>query len=456
MNLLDRYRKNIESLKLFTKEDHLLIAVSGGVDSVVLCHLNKTAGLRFSIAHCNFGLRGEESERDKAFVKSLANELKVPFYCKEFDTNEYASHNKISVQVAARNLRYEWFNQILKGAYKPENDEMQKPFALPQIILTAHHADDNVETLLINFFKGTGLKGLQGIPLKNEKIVRPLLFASKLEILDWAHSNNIEWINDSSNEEIKYTRNYLRHQVIPALEKVFPQVKENLRDNLKRFSDIDLLYRESITLHKKKLLEYKDEEVHIPVLKLKKVAALQTILFEVIKEYGFNAAQVVEALKLLQSETGKYISSHSHRILRNRGWLIITPLNASKASIITIEAGKEEILFENGKLNIYEKKYEEKSFSKSNAEVLDAGNIEYPLILRKWKSGDYFYPLGMRKKKKIARFLIDQKISQTQKEKTWVLESGKKIVWVVGLRIDDRFKMTSATKKVIHFSLSSP
>lgn len=196
--------------------------------------------------------------------------------------------------------------------------------------------------------------------------------------------------------------------------------------------------------------------MHIPVLKLKKVVALQTILFEVIKEYGFNAAQVAEAMKLLDSETGKYTNSLSHRILRNRSWLIISPLHATKASIITIEAGKDEIFFENGKLNIYEKKYGGESFSKSHAEVLDAGNIEYPLILRKWKTGDYFYPLGMRKKKKIARFLIDQKIPQTQKEKTWVLESGKKIIWVVGIRIDDRFKVTSATKKVINFSLSNP
>ncbi len=455
MNLLQQYQEYIISQNLFPKEKHLLIAVSGGADSVVLCHLTREAGYGFSIAHCNFCLRGEESDRDEAFVRSLAHQMNVPFYIKKFSTRDYVADHAVSLQVAARHLRYAWFKEIVEGEWKPENKNGRGSDTVPDLVLTAHHADDNIETLLMNFFKGSGIKGLQGIPVKNKNIIRPLLFATKADVLEWASLNNIQWIEDSSNQETKYTRNYLRHQIIPVIEKTFPQIKENLTDSIKRFGDIELLYRQAIEIHKKKLLEYKDDEVHIPVMKLKNLIPLETVFYEIIKDYGFSAAQVGEALKLLQSATGKYIRSHTHQLLRNRSWLIMTPLHTSQPGILTIEKETEAIVFENGKLEIREREYDNKPFSRIKAEFLDAKNLQYPLILRKWKAGDYFYPLGMRKKKKLSRFLIDQKIPQHQKEKTWVLESAKKIIWVVGLRIDDRFKVTPNTKKIIEFSLSS-
>lgn len=438
MSLLRKFIDFIQNENLFQKKDNLILAVSGGVDSVALCELCRQAGFQFKIAHCNFQLRGEESERDELFVRELGEKYGVEVFVKFFDTNLFAAENKISIQVAARELRYEWFDELLKTA--TDNS----------YVLTAHHANDNIETVLMNFFKGTGIKGLRGILPKNGKIIRPLLFAKKEDIRSFANENNLSFVEDSSNISDKYTRNYFRNQLIPSLQRVFPKVEENLIDNTERFHDIHSLYRQSIDLHKKKLLEYKENEIHIPVLKLLKAKPLKTILYEIISVYGFTAHQTEEVLRLLQSESGKYISSSTHKIIKNRKWIVIASHNNLSSSVIVINENEREIDFANGRLFIEKAKGDNTKISSDNyTALLDADTVSFPLILRKWKKGDYFYPLGMKKKKKLSKFFIDQKMSLNDKEKTWILESNKKIIWIIGKRIDNRFKLTGLTNDLI-------
>jgi tRNA(Ile)-lysidine synthase len=428
-----------------TPSDRLLLAVSGGLDSVVLCELCKQAGYEFIMAHCNFQLRGNESERDENFVKSLGKKYKVEVQVKKFDTKKYAQDNKLSIQEAARKLRYDWFNELL---YSPDL-QLTK-------VLTAHHADDNAETLVMNFFRGTGIKGLRGIEPRQERIIRPLLFARRKELENFAVQNKLEFVTDSSNLSDEYSRNYFRLKVIPMLEKIFPDVTGNLLNNIERFREAEVLYNQAIDLHKKKLLEKKGKEVHIPVLKLKKSIPLRTIVYEIIKEFGFHSLQVKEVIALLDSDTGKYICSATHRLLKNRKWLIISPLDFLQSENIPVEEGIDTLRFEAGSLRFENVSALNHKLQKSdNTASFDAGKIHFPLLLRKWKQGDYFYPLGMKKKKKLARFFIDQKLSRSEKEKTWVLEMDKKIIWVIGYRIDDRFKIDGSTKNILTITYST-
>ncbi|HEX2848264.1 MAG TPA: tRNA lysidine(34) synthetase TilS [Chitinophagaceae bacterium] len=434
MDLIESFRSYIAQHHLFSRGNRLLVAVSGGVDSVVLCELCHQTGYPFEIAHCNFQLRGEESLRDEKFVRSLAEKYHVKIWVTHFDTTEYAASYKLSIQEAARELRYTWFNKILE----------ENSFSF---LLTAHHLDDSIETSLMNFFKGTGIAGLRGILPRQGKIIRPLLFAGKQELQDYALLHSLQWVEDSSNESDKYTRNYFRHQVIPFIQKIYPGVEKNLAQNLTRFRDTELLYHQSIDWYKKKLLTVKENEVHIPVLKLQQVAPFTTVLYEIIREFGFSPAQTNEVASLLESDSGRYVQSFTHRIIRNRAWLIVVPVKTTEASLVPIEKpGKYH--FPGGSLELSSHSASQPETDKYIA-CLDAASIQFPLILRPWKTGDYFYPLGMTKKKKLARFFIDQKLSTTEKENTWVLEMDKKIVWVVGQRIDNRFKLKETTRDIL-------
>jgi len=443
MQLRQSFEKFTSTQALFTKKDRLLIAVSGGVDSVVLCELCALAGLDFSIAHVNFQLRGADSDADETFVAALATAYKVPFYVKKFDTNGYALQHKKSIQVAARDLRYEWFQTLLQQATPPL-----------QYLLTAHHADDNTETIVMNFFKGTGINGLKGILPKQQQIVRPLLFATKTNILAFAHENSLAFREDASNAEDKYTRNYFRNQLIPDIQKVFPQVIQNLQENAHRFKDIYAIYQEAVALKRKKILHKEGSLYKLPVLRLLNETAPYSILYEIIKDFGFRAAQTGEVEKLLCAPTGRFVESASHRILRNRKWLLITERNSNSAGQYLLEKEVATLSFEEGKLTLSFATSPLALESDPNIALLDEGDIQFPLILRKWKTGDYFYPLGMPKKKKISRFLIDQKLSLAEKEHIWVVESNQKIIWVLGRRIDNRFKITSQTQGIVKLHLS--
>ena len=459
LNLLQRYQEFIKKENLFSPKDKLILAVSGGVDSVVLCELCQQAGYDFIIAHCNFQLRGEESEREERFVRSLGEKYKVEVKAKKFETQKYSEENKMSIQEAARKLRYEWFELLLMSRDSIVNSQVSSltttDSRLPIRLLTAHHADDNIETVLMNFFRGTGLHGLTGIPVSGPSEIlnyvrRPLLSFSKNELIHFANESKLEYVEDSSNLSSKYTRNFFRNEIIPAISKVYPEVKTNLVDNIERFKEIEKLYRVAVDGIKNKLIKQKRNEWHMPVKQLMQYDN-RALIYNIIEDFGFTERQIDEVIKLSESESGKYIDSPgmNYRIIKHRHWFIISPINSAESRTIIIEENDTEIVFEEGKIVIEKPTSNIKPQTPNDTACLDAKEINYPLILRKWKQGDYFYPLGMKKKKKLSRFFIDQKLSKTEKEKAWVIEMNKKIIWVVGKRIDERFKVTEKTKSVL-------
>ena len=431
-----------------------LVAVSGGVDSVVLCHLCSENKIPFAMAHFNFQLREAESESDKAFVTAFAAQLNTELFVKDYDTKKYMAETGKSVQVAARELRYNWFSELLDNFKNTTPHSPRRTLYMA----TAHHANDNIETVLMNLFRGTGIKGLRGIQPVQSSIIRPLLNVTKEAILDYAKTHNLNWVEDSSNSSDKYTRNFIRNKIIPLMEQAIPRDEMGFEKTMEMLSEAEMLYNEAIALHKKILLEIKGNEIHIPVLKLSVSKPLKTIVYEIIRDFGFTSLQTEDVLALLQAESGRYVASATHRIVRNRAWLIIAPQKTEEANFVLLEKTDHKIEFAKGNLQLA-------TISKNtpinmvhpspNIALLNAAEIQFPLILRPWKQGDYFYPLGMMKKKKLSRFFIDQKISKTGKEKIWVVESNKKILWVVGHRIDERFKITDKTKDILRLHFTS-
>lgn len=438
MDLLQQFKNFVYTDCGLSHGETWLIAVSGGLDSISLCELCHQTGQQFEIIHANFQLRGEESTRDEEFVQMLARKYNIPVHIKKFNAEEYATKNKLSIQVAARKLRYDWFLETLE-ANKPKL----------RWLATAHHQDDNIETILMNFFKGTGIAGLRGILPVQDEIIRPLLFATREDLQAFALENALEWVEDSSNATDKYTRNYFRHKLIPIIKDIFPEAEANLAGNIKRFREIESIYRQSIDQHRKRLLEQRGAETFIPVLKLAKTDPLNSIVYEIIKDFGFTPHQTQTVIDLLETSSGKFVCSATHRILRDRAWLIVSPLNETPTAHILIESPKQAVQYANGTLQLSLEETPDQLNADPNIALLDAKEIRFPLLLRKWRTGDYFYPLGMRKKKKLGRFFIDNKRSLAQKEKIWVLEMDKKIVWIVGMRIDDRFKIQPGTREVL-------
>jgi len=419
---------------------HLLLAVSGGVDSVVLTDLVAKSGIDFSILHCNFQLRGAESERDEQFVRALAKRYGKEIHVKRFDTATIVAERKMSVQELARDLRYAWFEEI-RQTYQTDAN------AKAVWIAVAHHADDNIETLLMNLFRGTGLQGLTGMEPYRGSIIRPLLDIRKEQLKSYASLHGLDSIEDSSNTTNDYTRNYFRNELIPGIKKVYPAVENNLLHTIGRLKEADQLYRQALMHQFESLIEVKGDEYHIPVLLWKQSRPLVTITYELIKGFGFTAAQTMEAIKMLDAANSSYIASTSHRLIRNRNWMIIAPLaKEHEPSLIPVDSSDSEVVFAAGRLKITPV-FSAPIPDKPTEVVINADDLKYPLLLRPWKQGDYFYPLGMPKKKKISRFLSDLKLSKTEKEKIWVLESDKKILWVLGLRIDHRFRITDTTKQ---------
>ena len=320
MNLQERFIQHLKQFTFIQKQQKQLLAVSGGVDSIVLCDLMFAAGYDFVIAHCNFQLRGAESERDEQFVRGLGEKYGKEVLVKKFDADKYSLENKVSIQVAARELRYKWFFEIISGEYLMFNNQYpvlneelatrnsqltihNSPLTTYQIhhILTAHHANDNIETLQMNFFKGTGISGLHGILPIQGKIFRPLLFAKKDELVAYAKEKHLPFVEDSSNLTDKYTRNFFRHNLFPMLKEIYPNVEDNLLNNIQRLTEDEELYKQAVEQHKKKLLEIKGNEEYIPVLKLQKTSPVSTNIFEIIKEYAFTSDSVQEVIELLES-----------------------------------------------------------------------------------------------------------------------------------------------------------
>lgn len=437
MQIIDAIQKQ----KHFNKGSQLLVAVSGGVDSVVLLHALHACQMNCVVAHCNFQLRGEESEHDEGFVKQLGTQFGFAVCVKRFDTSAYAEANKCSIQVAARELRYGWFAELLQ----------EKGF---DFLLTAHHQDDNVETVLMNFFKGTGIAGLRGMEAKNEKVIRPLLQVSKQAILLYANAHQLKWVEDSSNASDKYTRNFFRQQIIPSVEKVYPNALQNAANTIAHASDVEILYQLQMNLLRKKLLQQNGNELGIAILKLKQQPAVKTVLYELLKPFGFTGAQLNDVLHLMDAETGKAVYSSTHCIFKNRKWLTIAALQPKEAKQILIEEGDVSIQYAAKELQFKKLPIADWKLNiANNVAQVDAEKIQWPLILRKYKTGDYLYPFGMKgKKKKLSRMLIDLKVSKSDKENVWVLESDKKIVWAIGYRMDERFCVTAKTKEVLMIS----
>lgn len=420
-----------------TNNRAVLLAISGGMDSMALANLMRSNEIPFSLAHCNFKLRNEASDLDEQHVKDWAKEHNIILHTISFDTEKEMVLRKTAVQETARNLRYEWFQQLCQ----------EHNYAA---IATAHHANDNAETLLINLCKGTGMAGLHAIPERNENIIRPLLFATRQQIETYIKEEQINYREDASNASDKYLRNAVRHKIIPALHELFPEVVQQLSHSIKRFSEAEILYRRAIDNEKKQLLEQRGADLYIPVLKLKKAVPLATICYELFAPFGFSAAQTLQIINLIDSESGHFINSATHRIIRDRQFLIVTALATEKTDLIQIHTLPQTIVVDGYKFIFREENKSKHIDTSEQTAVADLKQITFPIQLRRWRTGDYFYPLGMgMKKKKISRFLIDKKIPIHQKEQLWIIENQKRILWLAGMRLDERFKVTDSTEKVL-------
>ncbi len=448
-SLFEKFLDFNQKHKLTSSKKKTLLAVSGGIDSVVMCHLFQEAGLAFAIAHANFQLRGEEAEGDEQFVQSIAASYSVDFFSKKFDTLNYAAEKNISVQVAARELRYEWFLKLLTNSEIKTGKQLHK-------VATAHHLNDNIETILFNFTKGAGIRGLRGIPVNQNKVIRPLLFASREDIELYCAAHQLSFRTDSSNSSDKYTRNKIRNNIIPLLKEINPSLEETLSDKIELLGYLENLYDSDVKKKANQLFLHRGSDIYIPLLKLKKTAGAKQVLFELLKQYGFNSAQTQDIYEATDAEAGKQFLSTKARVIKDRRFFILTELKKLNDSIQHIYEG-------NGELKVHEQVL---SFSTTgmnpnikfnnpkSVAMLDKSKLEFPLIVRHWKVGDYFYPFGMKlKKKKLKKFFADEKIAVHQKEKIVVVESNKKIVWVAGYRIDERYKITSNTTDVFKMEI---
>ena len=441
--MLNEFLQHITKEHPFLRDKKLLIAVSGGIDSVVLTHIFHELEYNIALAHCNFQLRGKESDGDEAFVEDLAKKLDIPVFIKKFDTLQFASEEKLSVQLAARKLRYDWFNELLH----------QKQY---DYLITAHHADDAVETFLINLSRGTGLDGLTGIPKQNGKIIRPLLPFSREQIEKYAKEQKINWREDATNEETKYLRNKIRHKIIPILKELNPNFLSTFSKTLDNLQGIRAIADDRIEeVSKDVISESVDKSIfQFNIEKLKELNNPKAYLFEMLKQYGFTEWNDVE--NLLNTQSGKYVYSNSHKLLKDREFLLLSKIiNSVSEDIFFIEKDSSFLKTEKISLKITETKEPVRSLKSlpSTSILIDKDLLKFPLIVRKWKEGDYFYPFEMKGKKKISKYFKDQKISNFEKENSWLLCSENDIVWVVGQRSDDRFKITDETKHIVQIEI---
>ena len=416
----------------FLLDKKLLIACSGGLDSTVLTRLLKELKYNISLAHCNFSLRGKESDGDEKFVASLADKLSIPIFNKTFDTKQYASKHKISTQMAARDLRYEWFNELC-AAHSFD------------YVLTAHHLDDDLETFFINLSRGTGLRGLTGIPEINDKTVRPLLNFSREEILNYAKDNKISWREDSSNKKSDYLRNKVRLEVLPEYKKLTDSVLSSFQQTQYHLQDSQLLVNDYMMLIQALVVTKTKEGVQLNIQKLEELPNTNALLYELLSSYGFTAWE--DILDLLKAQSGKQVFSNTHRLVKNRGVLLLTEIiDQDKVEIFSISADLNEI---KSPLHLEFENVNSVTEVNRNTIYIDKEKLTFPLELRKWKDGDVFHPFGMKGKKKLSKFFKDEKLSLVAKEKIWVLVSDNKIVWVVGMRSDSRFKVGDDTNDIL-------
>lgn len=437
LNMLKKFQKFISDNRLANRNTKVLLAVSGGIDSMVMANLFLKSGFNTGIAHCNFSLRGDESDKDEEMVRDFAFEKNIPFYSKRFDTIKYVRSHGLSIQMAARELRYAWFEQV-----RTENGF--------DVVAVAHNLNDNSETLLINLIRGTGISGLTGMNPLNNNIIRPLLYATREDIIKYCSGNKIIYREDRSNTDTKYTRNKIRHKVIPVLKEINPSIESTLIETADRFRSINEIVSEYILTVREKVSNSKDNLILFNIPGLKTYINNKTILYELFKQFEINNTQLNDLVKVINGRTGGLINTPTHRIIKNRKELIITPHLQERELFYSINdiSGFSEV-----KKIISAKTFNRTgSFiipSDSSVAGLDAEKVLYPLIIRNWKAGDHFYPLGMDSKKKLSDYFTDKKYSAIDKEKIMILESDGKIVWIIGDRIDNRFKITDLTKNIL-------
>lgn len=435
--MFEEFVNYIRKNNLFKRQDRLLLAVSGGIDSMVMSHLFIKLGTDIGIAHCNFCLRANESDKDEELVKNFAFQNRIPFYSIRFNTKEHAAKNGISVQMAARDLRYEWFKKI----------RLENHFDL---VAVAHNLNDKIETMLINLTRGTGLTGLAGMKPSGNGIIRPLLFASRQKIAEYCYDNHIDFREDKSNAETKYTRNKIRHLVIPILKEINPSVEETLNETAEKLSGIDEIVSGYIEGIRSQISKIKGTATFFDIEKLKKYQKSKALIFELFSPYGITGSATGDLLRLMTGKTGKQIFTKTCRILRNRDELIVSPLVTNSQENYKIN-DVEDLLKVPGikSAGIISAGAGYGIPRKRSVASIDSEKIRFPLIIRGWKRGDFFYPLGMKQKKKLSDYFIDRKYSLIKKENTLILESEGKIVWIIGERIDDRFKVTESTSKIL-------
>lgn len=436
--MIQRYKAHINSNLPFLKDKKLLIAISGGLDSVVLTHVfNHLNFATIALAHCNFKLRDKESDLDEEFVTNLSQKTSNQIFTKRFNTSDFAKKNSISTQIAARELRYNWFQEVLHEHHF-------------DFVLTAHHADDNLETFLINLTRGSGLEGFTGIPAQNGTIVRPLLPFSRAEILKYAQENQLTWREDASNASTKYTRNKIRHQVISVLKEINPSLLLSFEKTIANLQESQQIIEDRIATISKEVVTEKNNLIKLDIEKIKQLSNPKAYLYQLLKTYQFTAWN--DVYELLSAQSGKQVFSKTHRLLKDRDSLILSEIDFSTTLEMTFDIDENTTEITNPIQLIFEK-VDAKTIENKQTVYVDKDLLKYPLQLRKWQNGDYLYPTGMQGKKKLSKFFKDEKFSLLEKENAWLLcNANNEIIWVVNYRQDRRFAPKQNTTHYLKIS----
>lgn len=435
--MIEKISHHINRNLPFLRGKKILVAVSGGIDSVALTYLLSELNFTISLAHCNFSLRGKESDLDEDFVKKLGNKLEIPVFTTQFNTEVFAKENKQSTQIAARSLRYSWFQKL----------EKEHSF---DYVLTAHHADDNLETFLINLTRGTGLEGLTGIPEINGRIVRPLLKFSRKEILTFIKENKIEWREDKSNAQTKYIRNKIRHKVVPFLKEINPSLLNTFAKTAEYLKESQHILEDRIKKVATEVLTVNENTIAINIQKVEKLSNPKAYLYQLLKAYNFTEWN--DVYNLLSAQSGKQVLSKTHTLLKDRGSLVLFK-NICTTSIESIFIQENELEITKP-IHLKIENVIEKSRKNKETIFIDKEKCIFPLQLRRWQNGDFFYPSGMTGKKKLSKYFKDEKFSLFEKLNTWLLcNNNNDIIWVVGSREDSRFEMTAQTNSLFKISL---
>jgi tRNA(Ile)-lysidine synthase len=438
--MLDLFISFLQKEELCVPEERILVSVSGGPDSVLLAHLFRQAGYAIGLAHCNYQLRGADSEADEAFVSDLAAKWNCPFYLLPVPTRQLAEAQGRSIQEIARDTRYEWLEKLCTEAGYDR-------------IATGHHLNDSIETLLLNLTRGCGIRGLHGILPRRGRLIRPLLFATKEQIIDSLVQAGLSWRDDRSNEELYYDRNKIRHQVVPVLKELNPNFEEGAGKTLQRIRESERFFEEAVRAWTERAVSRSGDGLQIAWDVLQNAPAPPTLLYEILAPYGFRSAQLRDLSGPLLPAPGKRWYSPTHRLLADRGSLLLEPLPEGEDKPIYFDDGLPAIVLSDGRLSVRKLDRPPAVLPASEWEAaLDARAIQFPLCLRRWRPGDVFRPMGMGgRSKKLQDFFSDLKMTVFEKEKVWILESGGQIAWIIGLRIDEMCKLQPDSGECWHF-----